>query len=53
MSLAMLIGLFARIVAALLTGAAFYINFAEQPARLGLKDQPLLAEWKTAYRAPR
>jgi hypothetical protein len=29
---------------------AFYVNFAEQPARLGLKDRPLLAEWKTAYR---
>ena len=45
----MLSRLFALIVAALFTGAAFYINFAEQPARLELKDRPLLAEWQKAY----
>jgi anthrone oxygenase-like protein len=45
----MLIGHLALIVAGLFTGAAFYVNFAEQPARLGLKDRPLLVEWKTAY----
>jgi Domain of unknown function (DUF1772) len=46
----MLIGHLALVVAGLFTGAAVYVNFAEQPARLGLKDRPLLAEWKTAYK---
>jgi hypothetical protein len=45
----MLIGLFALTIAALFTGAAFYVGFAEQPARLGLKDRPLLAEFQTSY----
>jgi hypothetical protein len=45
----MLIGHLALAVAALFTGAAFYVNFAEQPARLTLDDRSALAEWKLAY----
>src|SRR5690242_13596095 len=42
-------GLLALITAAMFTGAAIYVNVAEQHARLMLEPRPMLAQWQRSY----
>ena len=44
-----MLALLALVAAALFTGAAFYVAFAEHPARMQLDDRSALTQWKPAY----
>jgi hypothetical protein len=47
----MMVSQLALVTAALFTGAAFYVGFAEHPARSQLDDRAQLIQWKPAYTA--
>jgi hypothetical protein len=44
-----MLALIGLVTAALFTGAAFYVSFAEHPARLKLDDRNALAQWQPSY----
>lgn len=44
-----MLALLALVTAALFTGAAVYVSFAEHPARFQLHDRAALKHWKPAY----
>ena len=46
----MLAGLLALSLAALFAGAALYVSFVEQPARMLLEPESALAEWQPSYK---
>jgi hypothetical protein len=47
----MLAGQLALILAAVFAGGAFYVGFAEHPARMALDDRNALKQWKPSYDA--
>jgi len=46
----MLAGLLALSLAALFAGAALYVSFVEQPARMLLETEAALAQWQPSYK---
>ncbi len=46
----MFAGQLALVISAMFTGAAFYINFAEHPARMGLPAKVAVCQWAPSYR---